>query len=98
MNALDKTTAQGIAFAIAAGTGETPTVVYTDDSAEISFSPDQAKRLSDRLLNELNSTKSSPVRVNVAPVILPAVLKKYGIYFVGAVALIYLLGRKRIPF
>ena len=98
MNSSDiQLSSQILSAAITAATGETPTISTYPDYAELTFTQDQASRLSDKLLQQLNDNSPSPIRVNIAPVVLPAIVKKYGLYVAGAIILIYFLGRKKFP-
>jgi hypothetical protein len=89
--------AQGLALAIKTATGEEPVVDFAaDGSAQLYFTEDAAKRLSNRLYDSFGKPPGK-IKVNMAPVVLPAVIRKYGIYVAIAVLAVYFAGRQKFP-
>jgi hypothetical protein len=84
--------AQALAFAIQLVTGQPPIIDRQADYTEISFTPEQAEKLQD-VLSAWQSQEPGEVRINIKPVVLPYVIKKYGLYLAAAVLGGVLLGR-----
>lgn len=74
-------------------TGEKPLVYYYDDFAEIKFTERQKKILSAYVEGRLRQKTESKIRVDLLPVIVPAVASVYGKYILGAVALAFWGGK-----
>ena len=103
MNSLQtRLKAQGLALAIRTATGESPLVSDFSDYSELTFDPEQVKRLRVKLRGALDSAmkpgEPGDVRLDPTPIVLPVVLEKVlPVVLLSALA-IYLLGRYRIPF
>lgn len=86
---------QGLSLAIKAATGETPIISDYTDYSELSFDPEQVKRLRQKLHAALSAAPGD-VRIDLAPVIVPVVLKKIAPLAIAGMLGIYLLGRFKI--
>ena len=73
-------------------TNEPATVTRYDGYNEIHFSPAQAKRLR-ALLDQWMKSEEGDIRINVKPVLLPWIIKRYGIYVISGLGGLLLLGR-----
>jgi hypothetical protein len=82
---------EGIALLVQYYTGERPIVKYHDDYNEISFTPAQATQLRS-IIEKWESAEPGEIRVNVRPVLLPWVIKRYGLIAAGLFAGGALLG------
>jgi len=86
---------QGLAFAIKAATGENPLVSDYPDYSELTFDPEQVKRLRDKLRSALSAAPGD-VRVDLSPVVVPVVLEKIAPLAIAGIIGIYLLGRYKV--
>lgn len=95
LRAKREATVQGISYWINGITGEDPLVVRKSDGATIKWKPGQAKRMTNYLLSIGKSSKGQPgvpgspgekglnVDLELMPVIVPFVVKKYWLYATG---------------
>lgn len=77
-------------------TGERPIVINQPNGVKINWKPGQAKKMQE-YLNESIDAESSPddlnVDVDLAPVVIPLILKRYWQYAGGLMLAVYFLGR-----
>jgi hypothetical protein len=87
---------QAYAAAITALTGKYPEIIRTDETNYIELYPDQVEKAQEYLISMIEA-EPSDVQINVKPVIVPVVLKKYWPWLVGIpsgiVLLSFILGR-----
>ena len=88
---------QGLAFAIKTATGENPIVTDYPEYSELSFDPEQVKRLRAKLRSALSAAPGD-VRMDLSPVVIPVVLEKVAPLAIAGLVGAYLLGRFKIPF
>lgn len=74
-------------------TGEKPLVYYFDDYAEIRFTDRQKKILQKYLESRLRQKSDTNVRVDLLPIVVPAVASVYGKYVIGAMAMAFWVGK-----
>lgn len=86
---------QGLSLAIKAATGESPSVFDYPEYAELSFNPEQVKRLRQKLRSALSAAPGD-VRIDMAPVVVPVVLEKVAPLAIAGLLAAYLLGRFKI--
>lgn len=88
---------QGLAFAIKTATGESPFVSDYPEYSELTFDPEQVKRLRAKLRGALSAAPGD-VRVDLSPVVVPVVLEKVAPIAIAGLVAAYILGRFKIPF
>lgn len=92
----DKTTRElktgAVNLLISHYTGEPAQVDRHADFNEISFTPEQARKLRAQLDNWMNA-EAGDLQVNIKPVLLPWILKKYGLWALGITGGLILIGR-----
>lgn len=88
---------QSLALAIKAATGESPIVTDYKNYSELSFNPDQVKRLQTKLKAAMSAAPGD-VRINLVPVVVPVVLEKVLPLALVALGVAYFLGRKKVLF
>jgi hypothetical protein len=77
-------------------TGESPIVNRFDDAITIDWKPGQAKKMRDYLTSAMDKEPTPNdlnVNVNLAPVLVPILIKKYWIYVLGFGTAAYVIGR-----
>lgn len=77
-------------------TGELPIVERQTDGAKVTFAPGQSAKMSAYILEALSKPRDPNdlnVSVDLAPVIIPVVLKKYWYLFIGVPLTAYLVGK-----
>lgn len=92
---ITKIKAEGIALAINQILGFRPTVVYSENYAEIKFTPDQ-ERIARAWIENQMSKKGPPgdIRINLVPIVLPLLLTKAFPFLAGAAGVGYFFGKK----
>ena len=88
---------QGLAVAIKAATGEAPLVSDYPEYSELTFDPEQVKRLRAKLRGALVAAPGD-VRVDLSPVVVPVVLEKILPLALAGLLGAYLLGRYKVLF
>ena len=83
---------QALATLIDYYTGSRPVIDRYEGYNDILLTKEQAKLLQGKI-DDLASSAPGDVRFNVKPVIIPYVIKKYGVYALGVMAAGFILGR-----
>lgn len=74
--------------------GFVPTVTYYDDHAEIFFDLSQQIIVRNYLEKLMNDKIPSDLRINIFPILLPLVIKKFFPYGLGIGAIGFFIGKK----
>jgi hypothetical protein len=83
---------QGLLALMRATTGEDARAVYYDDHVEILLTPDQQARLGNRLAAMMGAGPGR-IRIDVLPIIGPALLQKFGLIAAVILGVAYMAGR-----
>lgn len=92
--------AKALSLVLGQLTGATPVITNYQNYSELNWNPTQQKMIAQKIENELNKKRNpSDVKVNIAPVVVPLVIKKalpfvavgFGVAFVAG----YFTGRKK---
>ena len=87
-----KVKAEALSFLIRIYSGQAPIITEHADYTQIDFSPEQAKLLRNQL-TAWQDMAPGDIRINVKPVIVPYVLKRYGPFIAIGLMGAVLLGR-----
>lgn len=72
--------------------GIAPELDIQQDHVRLFWYSDQLKTVQDNFYNSMQE-KDKKLRVDIMPVLMPALIKKYGLYGFGALVSAFLLGR-----
>lgn len=94
----------GVSYIVEEATGETPIVERLENKTEIKWRPGQARKMTDYLLDLTKSGKKTGkpsgkpseglnVDIEISPVVIPLVFKKYWPYLLGFSTTLIMIGR-----
>jgi len=82
--------AEAISAAIQTATGQRPTIIYRENTAQILFTKEAAAKIQQFI--EMQLKKQSNVKIEAAPIIFPLVIKKLGPIVAGAALALFFIG------